>query len=248
MSFRAPLLARTVRAGAQCRAGPRPASTRPYSSPAGPSSSSSSSASSSSAAAAARIRAAQEAQKRMYALRSQRNRSVMMYTIGALALASGITYAAVPAYRAFCAATGYAGTPMTDPARFVPDRLYATDDSKGRPITVRFEATSSDTLPWSFEPVQRTVTVVPGQTALAFYTATNHSDQDLIGIATYNMTPEKVSKEGVKREDVGRGERVGAQWGEEERVCCGRYTIPGCIDLAAVTLGAGTMAWPSCHS
>lgn len=81
---------------------------------------------------------------------------------------------------------------MTDPTRFEPSRLYATDKTKGRPITVRFEATSSDTLPWSFEPLQRSVRVVPGETALAFYTAKNNSDKDLIGIATYNMTPEKV--------------------------------------------------------
>jgi cytochrome c oxidase assembly protein subunit 11 len=34
---------------------------------------------------------------------------------------------------------------------------------------------------------------LPGETALAFYTAKNTGDKDLIGIATYNMTPEKVS-------------------------------------------------------
>lgn len=123
----------------------------------------------------------------------KRNRTLVLYTVGSLALVSGITYAAVPAYRAFCAATGYAGTPMTDPSRFEADRLYANEHTRGRPITVRFEATSSDTLPWSFEPVQRSVKVVPGETALAFYTAKNNSDKDLIGIATYNMTPEKVS-------------------------------------------------------
>lgn len=128
-----------------------------------------------------------------YAARMKHNRSILLYVVGALALATATTYAAVPAYRAFCAATGYAGTPMTDPSRFEAHKLYATDESKGRPITVRFQATSSDTLPWSFTPVQKSVTVVPGQTALAFYTATNHSNQDLIGIATYNMTPEKVS-------------------------------------------------------
>jgi cytochrome c oxidase assembly protein subunit 11 len=57
---------------------------------------------------------------------------------------------------------------------------------------VHFQATSSDTLPWSFEPQQRNVQVLPGETALAFYKAKNYGDKDLIGIATYNMTPEKV--------------------------------------------------------
>jgi cytochrome c oxidase assembly protein subunit 11 len=105
-----------------------------------------------------------------------------------------VTYAAVPLYRAFCSATGFSGVPITDPARFSPDRLYVTPETEGRKrITVRFEATAADTLPWKFEPQQKSVRVLPGETALAFYTAKNVGDRDLIGIATYNMTPEKVS-------------------------------------------------------
>ena len=111
-----------------------------------------------------------------------------------LILSFGVTYAAVPLYRAFCSATGFAGTPMTDPTRFSPDRLYTTPETESRKrITVHFQATSSDTLPWTFEPLQKHVKVLPGETALAFYRAKNTGDKDLIGIATYNMTPEKVS-------------------------------------------------------
>jgi cytochrome c oxidase assembly protein Cox11 len=44
-------------------------------------------------------------------------------------------------------------------------------------------------LPWKFVPQQREVRVLPGETALAFYTATNNSDQDIIGVATYSVTP-----------------------------------------------------------
>ena len=108
-------------------------------------------------------------------------------------LSLGVTYAAVPLYRAFCSATGFSGTPMTDPARFSPDRLYTTPETEARKrITVHFQATSSDTLPWTFEPQQKSVRVLPGETALAFYKAKNVGDKDLIGIATYNMSPEKV--------------------------------------------------------
>lgn len=57
-------------------------------------------------------------------------------------------------------------------------------------IRVTFSASVSDVLPWRFTPQQREVRVLPGETALAFYTATNLSpDRDLVGVATYSVTP-----------------------------------------------------------
>lgn len=47
----------------------------------------------------------------------------------------------------------------------------------------------SDVLPWKFVPQQREVRVLPGETALAFYKATNLGDKDIIGVATYSVTP-----------------------------------------------------------
>ncbi len=44
-----------------------------------------------------------------------------------------------------------------------------------------------------FVPQQREVRVLPGETALAFYTATNKSDRDIIGVATYSVTPAQVA-------------------------------------------------------
>jgi len=56
-------------------------------------------------------------------------------------------------------------------------------------IRVTFAASVSDVLPWKFTPQQREVRVLPGETALAFYTATNRSEHDIIGVATYSVTP-----------------------------------------------------------
>jgi len=109
-------------------------------------------------------------------------------------LAFGVTYASVPLYRAFCGATGFGGIPVTDSSKYTPDRLYPDDDAdkRGR-ITVHFEATASDDLKWKFTPQQRFVKVLPGETALAFYTAENWGKEDVVGIATYNITPSRVS-------------------------------------------------------
>lgn len=59
-------------------------------------------------------------------------------------------------------------------------------------ITIRFDTTVGDVLPWSFVPVQLDVKVVPGETALSFFRVTNHSDKAITGVATYNVHPPKV--------------------------------------------------------
>ncbi|EDQ91055.1 uncharacterized protein MONBRDRAFT_15576 [Monosiga brevicollis MX1] len=58
-----------------------------------------------------------------------------------------------------------------------------------REIRIRFNADTSATMQWSFKPQQREVTVVPGETALAFFTAKNPTNQPIIGISTYNVVP-----------------------------------------------------------
>lgn len=59
-------------------------------------------------------------------------------------------------------------------------------------LTVRFDTTVGDVLPWSFVPVQLDVKVVPGETALSFFRVTNHSKKAITGVATYNVHPPKV--------------------------------------------------------
>jgi len=61
----------------------------------------------------------------------------------------------------------------------------------GRLIRVCFDSTIGDVLPWSFVPAQPSVRVVPGETALCFFTTTNHSDKAITGVATYNVYPPK---------------------------------------------------------
>ena len=60
-------------------------------------------------------------------------------------------------------------------------------------IRITFNGSVSDVLPWKFTPQQREVRVLPGESALAFYTATNRSDEDIIGVATYSVSPAQVA-------------------------------------------------------
>jgi cytochrome c oxidase assembly protein subunit 11 len=91
----------------------------------------------------------------------------------------------------FCAATGFAGTPKVGTGRFEASRLVPADTTYKR-IRVHFNGDHSDLLPWTFVPQQKFVDVLPGETSLAFYRAKNEGDKDVIGIATYNVTPDRV--------------------------------------------------------
>lgn len=59
-------------------------------------------------------------------------------------------------------------------------------------VTIRFDSTVNDAMPWSFQPIARDVKVVPGETALSFFRVKNHSDKAITGVATYNVYPPKM--------------------------------------------------------
>ena len=78
---------------------------------------------------------------------------------------------------------------MTDSTKFSPEHMVPVPTASGRRIKVSFSASTSDSLAWSFRPQQREISILPGETALAFYKAKNKSNEDIIGIATYNVPP-----------------------------------------------------------
>ncbi|KAK9463024.1 cytochrome c oxidase assembly protein CtaG/Cox11-domain-containing protein [Lipomyces oligophaga] len=121
----------------------------------------------------------------------QASQSAMNYTLSLIIGTLALAYASVPFYRLLCQQTGWAGTPITDFTRFTPDKLVPVEN--GRKLTVYFESDVAKSLPWSFEPMQKSVTIAPGETALAFYKARSKADEDIIGVATYNVTPQQVA-------------------------------------------------------
>jgi cytochrome c oxidase assembly protein Cox11 len=102
---------------------------------------------------------------------------------GALAVMVAITANSVTLYRLFCQVTGANGTTQRASAP------SATHDS--RAVTVMFDTNTAPGLPWRFMPVQRSVRLRLGQDALVFFTAENQSSREIVGHATFNVTPEK---------------------------------------------------------
>ena len=60
---------------------------------------------------------------------------------------------------------------------------------KDRVLKIRFTADTAAQMAWNFHPQQNVIKLIPGETALAFYTATNPTDVPICGVSTYNVVP-----------------------------------------------------------
>jgi cytochrome c oxidase assembly protein subunit 11 len=94
----------------------------------------------------------------------------------------GMSFAAVPLYRLFCATTGYGGT--TQVAKKAPTIRGQRD------IVVRFDANVGPGLAWSFAPETPQIKVRTGQTATVFFKVTNRSDHETTAQAMFNVAPD----------------------------------------------------------
>ena len=112
-----------------------------------------------------------------------KNRRVGFVLCGIVVGMVGMSYAAVPLYDLFCRVTGYAGTTQI--------AAKQSETITSRPIKISFDALANN-IDWAFQPAQRQMELKVGENGLAFYRATNRSDQTLTGTATFNVTPLKV--------------------------------------------------------
>ena len=111
-----------------------------------------------------------------------RHGKLVLALVALVAGMTGLAFASVPLYRMFCQVTGYGGVPQR------ADR--GADTVLDRTIRVRFDANVDRTLPWTFAPEKRTVDVKIGETALAFFKASNTSKAQVSGTAVFNVVPE----------------------------------------------------------
>jgi cytochrome c oxidase assembly protein subunit 11 len=113
-----------------------------------------------------------------------RNGGTALALSGVIVAMLGLSAASVPLYDLFCRVTGYGGTPR-----------IATEAPGGPAavlVRVAFNADVDPKLAWSFHPVQREISLPPGEERLAFYEAVNRSDRPIVGRAVFNVTPDKI--------------------------------------------------------
>lgn len=115
--------------------------------------------------------------------RASKNAKTALTILGVVVGMIAMSFAAVPAYRAFCQVTGWGGTTQRADA--------GARETLARTITVRFDGTVSNGLSWRFRPEQLSQTLHIGETGLAFYEAENLTDKPIAGRATFNVSPAK---------------------------------------------------------
>lgn len=127
--------------------------------------------------------------------RPPRHGRTALVLAGVVAGMIGLTYASVPLYYLFCAVTGLGGTTQRATG---DDAAVAAAAISDREFTVRFDAMTASTLPWSFKPEQRQVTVKAGEQKLVYFKAVNDAKTPVTGRATFNVTPLKSGQYFVK--------------------------------------------------
>lgn len=105
----------------------------------------------------------------------------VVQTVSVVVLMGGLAWASVPFYDWFCRVTGFGGA--TNVAETGSDVIL--DET----IKIRFDASLSRDMPWSFKPEVREMEIRIGETGLAFYEAHNPLDVPIAGQASYNVTP-----------------------------------------------------------
>ncbi|HUE80367.1 MAG TPA: cytochrome c oxidase assembly protein [Sphingomicrobium sp.] len=120
----------------------------------------------------------------MTALAQRNARTGLLMALFAAAMV-GVAFAAVPLYQLFCEVTGFAGTTVR--AEQAPGAIAGE-------VGVRFDANVAPTLPWRFEPVQRTVRIAPGARTQVLYRAANLTARATTGTAVFNVTPLKAGQ------------------------------------------------------
>lgn len=116
------------------------------------------------------------------------NMNSLYYMTTVVVFFFGLTYASVPLYKVFCSMTGFGGT--TQVADEEKARKVAPVEGS-KIIKVYFTSNVHSAMPWKFRPTQNEVKIIPGETALAFYTVKNTADHPITGVATYNVHPPK---------------------------------------------------------
>jgi cytochrome c oxidase assembly protein subunit 11 len=115
---------------------------------------------------------------------TKKNKTVLTKLILIVFGMFGFGFALVPLYDVFCDITGLNGKTNETAASY-----SASGVDTSRTVSVQFISRTAQGIPWKFEPVQREITVHPGETKFVTFYAKNESNRDIIGQAVPSVSP-----------------------------------------------------------
>lgn len=107
----------------------------------------------------------------------------------------GFGYLLVPLYDVFCDLTGLRFT--EDTAQLVPQEIK---EDTSRLVTVEFDVTRNNHMPWDIRPAVRRMQVHPGKVYTTSYIARNETSGLMIGQAVPSVTPYAANRHLIKTE------------------------------------------------
>ena len=108
-------------------------------------------------------------------------RKTVFKLVGVILFMGSLAWASVPLYDLFCRVTGWGGA--TDVAD------AAMDQPLDEQVTIRFDASKANGMPWDFKPEQVKMKIRIGEEGLAFYEAHNPTNRPIAGTASFNVAP-----------------------------------------------------------
>ncbi len=119
--------------------------------------------------------------------RGQANRKLMKKLLVVVAVMFGFGFALVPLYEKICEVTGIRNV-------FQPDAVAAqnTQVDPTREISVEFDA-NTQRLPWTFKPLQASVSVHPGEVTQVVYEVRNTLERPVTGQAVPSYSPQQAA-------------------------------------------------------
>jgi cytochrome c oxidase assembly protein subunit 11 len=119
--------------------------------------------------------------------RESSNRRLLNKLLVCAAVMFGFAFALVPFYEKICEVTGIRNL-------FQPDVVAAenTQVDSTREVSVEFDA-NTRRLPWTFKPLQASVSVHPGEVTQVLYEVTNTLDRPVTGQAVPSYGPQQAA-------------------------------------------------------
>jgi len=126
--------------------------------------------------------------------RKHGNRALLRKLVVVTAVMFGFGFAMVPFYRTLCEVTGLTNLAQAD------EVAKNSQVDKSRTVTMQFDTNLRNDLPWTFRPLERSVTFHPGEIVTVEFEVKNNSDRPITGQAVPSWGPQVAGRHMKKLE------------------------------------------------